>query len=127
MQADITEKKPILQTMTIETEHLIKVIKKESEEVVEPKKKQIEQEEEIANRQAQEAHWIKVECEKELEKAMPLVNKAIAALNTIKPGDINELRVLGKPPTTIKKVLHAVCIMAARKPEKTPKPDNPKV
>lgn len=35
--------------MTIETEELIKVIKKESEEVVEPKKKQIEQEEEIAN------------------------------------------------------------------------------
>lgn len=58
---------------------------------------------------------------------MPLVNKAIAALNTIKTQDINELKVLGKPPTTIKKVLHAVCIMAARKPEKTPKPDNPKV
>lgn len=37
------------------------------------------------------------------------------------------MKVLGKPPTTIKKVLHAVCIMAGWKPEKTPKPDNPKI
>lgn len=72
------------------------------------------------------AHGIKVECEKELEKAMPLVKKAIAALNTIKPQHINELKALGKPPNPIKKVLHAVCIMTGRKPEKTPKPDNPK-
>lgn len=112
--------------MTIETEELIQVIKKESEEVVEPKKRQIEQEEDIANKQAQVSHGIKVECDKELEKAMPLVKKAIAALNTIKPQHINELKALGKPPNPIKKVLHAVCIMAERKAEKTPKPDNPK-
>jgi len=101
-------------------------IKKESEEVVEPKKWAIEEEEEKANAQAQEAHAIKVECETELEKAMPMVHKAIAALNTIKPKDIIEIKALGKPPTPIKKVLHAVCIMCHRTVEKTPKKDNPK-
>jgi len=30
-----------------------------------------------------------------------------------------------KPPSTIKKVLHAVCIMLQRKAERTPKKDRP--
>ena len=43
--------------------------------------------------------------------AKPMVDAAIAALNTIKPQDIQELRSLLKPPVVIRKVLHAVCIM----------------
>jgi dynein heavy chain len=126
MQEDITRKKPILEEMTIEAEALMAKIKKESEEVVQPKKKQIEEEEDIANVQASNAHSIKVECEKELAKAMPLIEKAVAALNTIKPKDIGELKSLGKPPNPIRKVLHAVCVMNGRKAERTPKKDNPK-
>lgn len=112
--------------MTIEAEELIEKIQKESEEVVEPKKELIQEEEAIANHQAQEAHAIKIECDTELAKAKPMVQKAIDALNTISAKDINELKVLGKPPNPIKKVLHAVCIMCQRRMERTPKKENPK-
>lgn len=98
-------------------------IQKESTEVVEPKKRQIQEEEFIANQQAQESQTIKIECDNDLAKAMPLVKKAIEALNTIQTKDINELKSLGKPPNPIKKVLHAVCIMCQRKVERTPKKD----
>ena len=57
---------------------------------------------------------------------MPMVKKAIEALNTIKPSDINELKALSKPPGAIRKVLHAVCVMCQKKVERTPKKDNPK-
>ena len=55
-----------------------------------------------------------------------MVDAAIAALNTIKPQDILELRSLLKPPGVIRKVLHAVCIMCQVEPIKTPKPDGGK-
>ena len=48
------------------------------------------------------------------------------ALNTIRPKDINEIKVLNIPPTAVKTVLHAVCVMCDRKCERTPKKDNPK-
>ena len=55
-----------------------------------------------------------------------MVKKAQEALNTIQPQHINEIKALGKPPTAIKTVLHAVCIMCQRKVERTPKKENPK-
>ena len=36
------------------------------------------------------------------------------------------MKALGKPPAPIKKVMHAVCVMCAKKVEKTPKKENPK-
>ena len=62
--------------MTVETDALYEKIQKESKEVVEPKKIQIQEEEAIANQQAMEAQTIKIECENDLSKAMPLVKKA---------------------------------------------------
>lgn len=57
---------------------------------------------------------------------MPILQKAMDALNTIKPNHINEIKVLNNPPATVKKVLHAVCVMCSIKPERTPKKDNVK-
>lgn len=65
-------------------------------------------------------------CENELAKAWPILKAADDALHTIKPADINEIRVLQHPPKHVKMVLHAVCVMCDRKVERTPKKDNPK-
>ena len=53
----------------------------------------------IANKQAESAKAIKDECDAELSKAMPVLNAAIAALNTLTPAVcctliINNLHVL---------------------------------
>lgn len=95
-------------------------------EVVEPHKKAIQAEEEEANAVAMEAQYMKIECENNLAKALPILKQALAALDTIKPSHINEIKVLQHPPIGVKTVLHAVCVLCDRKCEKTPKKDNPK-
>jgi dynein heavy chain len=93
---------------------------------VEPKKKFIQSEEEEANAVAMEAQHMKIECKNNLAKALPILKQAQAALDTIKPSHINEIKVLNYPPPGVKQVLHAVCVMCDRKCERTPKKDNPK-
>jgi len=41
-----------------------------------------------------EAELTKIECDNELLKALPILNQAMAALDTIKPKDINEIKAL---------------------------------
>lgn len=72
------------------------------------------------------AQDIQIDCQNDLIKAMPILNQAKAALDTIKPAHINEVKILQNPPNHVKMVLHAVCVMLDRKVEKTPKKDNPK-
>ena len=45
----------------------------------------VKADEAFANRQAESAKSIKDECDAELSEAMPLLNAAIAALNTLTP------------------------------------------
>ena len=55
--------------------------------------------------QADKAKGIKDECEAELSVAMPILNDALAALDTIKEADIGYIRKLGNPPAAIKLVM----------------------
>jgi len=40
----------------------------------------------------------------------------VAALDTLKPADINYVKKLGNPPFVIKLVLEAVCVLLGEKP-----------
>ncbi len=51
------------------------------------------------------ARAIKEECEGELAVAMPILEDALAALDTIKEADITYIRKLGNPPGAIKLVM----------------------
>ena len=42
---------------------------------------------------------------------MPAMNAAIAALDTLKQGDISEVKSMTHPPQLVKVVLEAVCIL----------------
>ena len=126
MRQDLNEKQPRLEQMTRETDLLMQQIERESTQVVAPKQAQIREEEATASKQAQEAQAIKVDCDSDLARALPILAKAQDALNTIKSSHINEIKVLGKPPGPVKRVLQAVCVMCQRKAERTPKKENPK-
>ena len=126
MQEQLSEKQPILKEMTIEAEGLLKIISTEKLEIVEPQKKLILEEERIANEHAEIAEAIRDECRKDLAKCEPMMKEAIAALDTIKQKDIDELKSFKKPPKVVMKVLHSVCIMCQVPPIRTPKPGNPR-
>ena len=56
---------------------------------------------------------------------MPLLEKALAALNTLTKGDITEVKSMKNPPSIVKLVMESVCHMLGVKPKKVQDPTNP--
>lgn len=118
MQQELEALKPELVKKSEEVEERAKEIQKEKEEVVEPKKASVKEEEQQAEKQANQAKQIRDECDQELAEALPALNEAKAALDTIKPADINYMRNFSNPPEVIKLIMEAVCVLLDEKPAK---------
>ncbi|XP_049866243.1 dynein axonemal heavy chain 7-like [Pectinophora gossypiella] len=75
-----------------------------------------------AEEQAAAAQAIKEECDADLAEAMPILNSALAALDTLTPQDITFIKTMKSPPRGIKLVMEAICILKEMKPDKIPNP-----
>lgn len=64
-----------------------------------------------------EVATMKQDCEADLEKAMPIYRSALSALNTLKKGDIIEMKSYPKPPEEIVMLMGAVCLLMGTKKE----------
>uniref|UniRef100_UPI00398E963E dynein axonemal heavy chain 3-like n=1 Tax=Pristiophorus japonicus TaxID=55135 RepID=UPI00398E963E len=117
MQQELTGLKPLLLERDQETEELLNIIADETLEV-EVVKRVVEADEAIADSAAQKARAIKVECEQKLSVAMPALNAAIVALDTLKASDITLLKTMQSPPSGVRLTLAAICILKGIKPEK---------
>ncbi|XP_051153293.1 dynein axonemal heavy chain 3-like [Leptopilina boulardi] len=71
----------------------------------------VKDEEKIANDKAEIAGKLRTECETDLAVAIPILEDAISALNTLKPADITLVKAMKNPPDTVKLVMAAVCVM----------------
>ncbi|KAI8803834.1 dynein heavy chain and region D6 of dynein motor-domain-containing protein [Cladochytrium replicatum] len=121
MQIDLGELQPQLIKTKGETDIIMVQIEKESKDVNETRKV-VQADEEIASGKAAEAKAMKDECEGQLAEAIPVLNAALAALDTLKPADITVLKSMKSPPQGVKLVMEAVCIMKDVKPVKIPDP-----
>lgn len=83
MQKELEELQPQLVVSAAENAKMLVVIEKESKEVEETSKR-VKADEAIANTQAASAQELKDECEAELAEAIPALEAALAALNTLK-------------------------------------------
>ena len=116
MQQELIDLKPNLIKTVGETEELLKVVAREKTEVVEPKAAIVDEEVKEAEKKGAAANAIKEECEAELAEAIPALEAALAALDTIKAADIKLIQSFKNPPATIKVVLEAVCVLMGEKP-----------
>ncbi|KAL0600023.1 Dynein heavy chain 7, axonemal [Plecturocebus cupreus] len=120
---------------------------------VEAKRQFVKLDEEIASRKAEEAQALKNECESDLAEAIPALEAALSALDTLKtgspsvaqvglkllgsrdsptlasqsagftgPADITIVKSMKNPPSGVKLVMAAVCVMKDIKPEKISDP-----
>jgi dynein heavy chain len=96
------------------------IVEKEKQDKVEPQKQIVLCDEAEALKQATEAKVIKDECEAALSTAMPILEEALAALDTLTANDINYVKKLTNPPAAIKLVMEAVCVLLEVKPAKVP-------
>jgi dynein heavy chain len=121
MQEDLTKLKPQLQKTGEETVTMLAKIEKESVEVEETRKI-VSADEAVAAGKAKESETMKKECEHDLAEAIPLLNAALEALDTLKKSDVDLVKSMKNPPAGVKLVLESICVMKDIKPEKIPDP-----
>ncbi|CAB3991140.1 dynein heavy chain 3, axonemal-like, partial [Paramuricea clavata] len=121
MQEELTALQPELIQTSAETEKLMVKIEQDTVEV-EAKKEVVGADEAVANEAAAVAKGIKDECEGDLAEALPALESAIQALDTLKPSDISMVKTMKNPSAVVKLILEAVCVMKALKPERKPDP-----
>ena len=117
MQRSLEEYKPQLLAMTQKAIEMTEEIASETI-TVEQASALVKEDEKVANVQAAAAQLLKSECEAELALAIPVLEEAIEALNTLKPTDITLVKSMKNPPEAIKVVMAAVCVMKDVKPDR---------
>ncbi|KAK5645094.1 hypothetical protein RI129_006394 [Pyrocoelia pectoralis] len=121
MQLNLEAFQPELKLMSEKATQMMEQIATETIEV-ERASALVRKDEEIANSQAAEAQALKAECEADLALAIPILEEAIEALNTLKPADITLVKSMKNPPEPIKLVMAAVCVIKDVKPDRLPDP-----
>ncbi|XP_043277154.1 dynein axonemal heavy chain 12-like [Venturia canescens] len=121
MRSTLTRLRPELESSAKETTETMQKIETENVSV-EMATIQVKREEEAANEIAEVASILKEECEADLAVAIPILEDAIAALNTLKPTDITLVKAMKNPPDTVKLVLAAVCVMLGVPPDRSTDP-----
>jgi len=117
MQEELTALQPKLVVTSKEVEIKMEQIAKDTVEV-DAKKAIVAVDEKTAADAAAAANEIKESCEADLAVAMPALDAAISALNTLKPSDIGEVKAMTNPPAAVRMVMEAVCVMKGVKHEK---------
>nr|XP_054750956.1 dynein axonemal heavy chain 3-like isoform X12 [Lytechinus pictus] len=117
MQEELTALQPMLIENSKETDKLIAIVQKETQEV-DAKRQIVAADEAVANAAAKEAQAIKEDCEANLAVAMPALNAAVKALDTLKQQDITIVKTMTNPPAGVRLVMEAVCIMKGIKGER---------
>ncbi|XP_029097540.1 dynein heavy chain 12, axonemal isoform X8 [Monodon monoceros] len=121
MKIELVQLQPKLEEAKIENAHMMQIIEIESAQV-EAKREFVKFDEEIASGKAEEAQALKNECESDLAEAIPALEAALSALDTLKPADITIVKSMKNPPSGVKLVMAAVCVMKDIKPEKVSDP-----
>ncbi|XP_056144845.1 dynein axonemal heavy chain 7 [Lampris incognitus] len=121
MQMELEALQPQLRVASKEVDEMMVVIERESVEVA-GTEKVVKADEAVANEQAMAAKAIKDECDADLAIALPILESALAALDTLTTQDITVVKSMKSPPTAVKLVMEAICILKGIKPDRVPDP-----
>ncbi|OXA50010.1 Dynein heavy chain 7, axonemal [Folsomia candida] len=116
MQDELTKLQPALIEASKQVEEIVWKVEKESAEVA-AVEIVVKADEAQAGEQAAAAMAIKTECDANLAEALPLLNGALEALNTLTTADIAVVKTMKNPPNPVRLVMEAVCILKGVKPE----------
>lgn len=122
MQKKLQDLQPQLKVTSDETEKIMVKIERDTAEA-EKKKEVVGADEAAANEAAASSQAIRDDCEGDLAEAVPALESALSALDTLKPADITVVKSMRNPPAAIKLVLEAVCVLKGLKPDRKPDPN----
>ncbi|XP_074137054.1 dynein axonemal heavy chain 3 isoform X2 [Sminthopsis crassicaudata] len=121
MQIELTALQPELIKTSEETDKMMVKIEEETVEA-DAKKLLVQADEQKANAAAAISQAIKDECEGDLAEAMPALEAALSALDTLNASDITMVKSMQNPPGPVKLVMESICVMKGLKPERKPDP-----
>ena len=110
LKAELVELEPILKDKTIETTVLLAQVAKDTAEanIVALK---VSEEEAIVGKQAAETAAIAFDAQTDLDRAMPAMESALKALESLTKNDITEVKSFTNPPKAVQIVMEAVCTL----------------
>lgn len=73
------------------------------------------EDEAVAKVKAEETQAIADDAQRDLDEALPVLEAAIKALDSLDKSDISEIKVFSKPPELVQTVMEAVCILLGQK------------
>ncbi|CAK8675251.1 unnamed protein product [Clavelina lepadiformis] len=121
MQKELRDLQPQLVVASKEVDEIMVNVEKESIEVAKVEKV-VKADEAVANEQAKVAKGIKDECDADLAEAIPVLEAALSALNTLTPADITVVKAMKNPPYPVKLTMETICILKGIKPDRIPDP-----
>ncbi|KAA3670228.1 dynein heavy chain, axonemal, partial [Paragonimus westermani] len=77
----------------------------------------VKEDEALAKQKATETQAIADDAQRDLDEAIPALEAANRALDSLDKSDISEIRVFTKPPQLVQTVMEAVCLMLGQKPD----------
>ncbi|KAK3599709.1 hypothetical protein CHS0354_037182 [Potamilus streckersoni] len=78
-------------------------------------RKVVMEDEAVAKSKAEETKAIADDAQRDLDEALPALEAAVKALDSLDKNDIAEIRVFTKPPELVQTVMEAVCILMNQK------------
>ncbi|XP_039700233.1 dynein axonemal heavy chain 7 [Pteropus medius] len=121
MQSELEALHPQLKVASKEVDEMMLIIERESIEVAKTEKI-VKADEIVANEQAMASKAIKDECDADLAGALPILESALSALDTLTAQDITVVKSMKSPPAGVKLVMEAICILKGIKADKIPDP-----
>jgi len=115
MKVELIDLQPKLVAKNIEVEAMMVTVNAESEKTAKVKDL-VAADEAVAAEAAAKSEAQKADVEADLEEAMPALEQALSALDTLTAKDIGEIKAMGNPPGPVKLVLQTVCVIKQIKP-----------
>ena len=116
LQDQILKLQPVLEKAAKDTASLIENVTRDKENAA-IVKANVEEEAKKVTAANDEADAIKLDAQKDLDEALPALESAIKALDSLNKNDITEMKSFAKPPELVQTVMEAVCILKGVKPD----------
>ncbi|KAH7474018.1 hypothetical protein PRIC2_014162 [Phytophthora ramorum] len=114
LQDELVVLQPFLASKTKEAEELlfqVAIDQVEAEKVAQ----RVGSDEAVVKQQQKEVAACQADAQRDLDQALPALNAAVAALDSLDKKDITEVKGFVKPPQAVQVVMEAVCIMLGEK------------
>ena len=116
LRTELVALEPVLVEKGAQTEQLLKQVAIDQAEADVVREKVAAEEAEV-KQQADEVGTIQAEAQADLDVAMPALNSALKALDSLTKNDIVEVKSFKQPPPAVKTVMEGICIMLEQKPD----------